>query len=323
IMWNLKFIDLRQLVCLARFPNVSMAPNIGRLILSNCEYLLEVDESLGSLKRLVYLDLSHCGRLKRPPLRIEMESLETLILSFCTSLERFPEFSRCMVKLSHMYSLSCCRIKELPSSIRYLSNLNVLNLRGCTDLENIPNSIYELQNLKRLFLGDCPKLQKLPNEFGRLQKLEELELAVRDDFVMYVGVPKSINMHSFTTLSSLKRLDLSLRQIGDEDFPKNLHGLSLVERLNLSGNHKLTKLPIGISHLSNLKHLDLNECSLLENLHGIPSGIEVLKASYCSSLENIEDLSREHVSLYKIWLHDCHKLLRDEESKRYLEKTLK
>ncbi|PWA81761.1 disease resistance protein (TIR-NBS-LRR class) family [Artemisia annua] len=300
IMWNLKFIDLRQLVCLARFPNVSMAPNIERLILSNCEYLLEVDESLGSLKRLVYLDLSHCGRLKCLPLRIEMESLETLILSFCTSLERFPEFSQCMihhldlqignhipVHLSTLLlRIDVCGSGEVAGGIRSIQFYG----RGVLD---------ESSNLKSLFLGDFPKLQKLPNEFGRLQKLEELEMAFRDDCMMYVGVPKSINMHSFTTLSSLKRLDLSLRQIGDEDFPKNLHGLSLVERLNLSGNHKLTKLPIGVSHLSNLKHLDLKECSLLENLHGIPSGIE------------------------KIWLHDCHKLLRDEESKRYLEKTLK
>ncbi|GKA75239.1 TMV resistance protein N-like protein isoform X1 [Tanacetum coccineum] len=322
-MLSLKFIYLQQLGCISRFPDVSMAPNIERLILSSCEYLLEVHESLGSLRRLVYLDLSNCGRLKRLPSRIEMESLETLILSFCTSLDRLPEFSPCMVKLSHINCRSCYRIKELPSSIRYLSTLNFLNLRGCMNLENIPSSIQELKYLKSLFLEDCPKLQKLPDEFGMLERLEELELGVRDDFVIYVGVPKSINMHSLTTLCSLKILDLNLRQIAEEDIPKNLHGLSSLERLNLSGNCKLTKLPTGISHLSSLKHLDLNECILLETLHGLPPGIEVLKASNCRSLQNIEDLAEEYESLYKIWLLNCQRLLEDKVSKIYLDKMLK
>ncbi|GKD71405.1 TMV resistance protein N-like protein [Tanacetum coccineum] len=56
---------------------------------------------------------------------MEMQSLETLILSNCSSLKRFLEVSPCMVKLSKIYLDHCNRIKDLPSSLRYLSGLMI------------------------------------------------------------------------------------------------------------------------------------------------------------------------------------------------------
>ncbi|KAI3754553.1 hypothetical protein L1987_54338 [Smallanthus sonchifolius] len=305
IMPNLKFIHLESCNCISSFPDVSGAPNIERLILFRCESLSEVHESLGSLKKLVYLDLSNCGRLQHLPSMIEMESLETLNIS-STGLERFPEFSPCMVKLSHIHSRSCHGIKELPSSIRYLINLNILNLEACSNLEKIPNSICELKHLKSLFLENCPKLLNLPKGFGSLENLQELHLEV------WISSAKFTSMHAFTSLCCLRKLDLNLRQIRDEDFPNNLHGLSSSERLNLTGNRELTRSPVSISHLSRLTHLELNNCVRLHSLHGLPLGIQVLMASGCSSLENIEDLSKKYESLSRIWFRDCHKLLGDE-----------
>lgn len=311
-MWNLKFIHLLDCGCLLRFPDVSGAPNIEMLILSRCENLVEVHESLVFLKRLVYLDMSDCGKLKFLPSTIETESLETLILSDCTSLERLPEFSLCMVKLSHIDFGSCFRIEELPSSIRHLSRLSFLNLNGCTSLTNIPNSICELKSLKTLHLHGCWKLRKLPNEFGRMENLEEL----------HIGQTESINFRALTNLCFLRKLDLSWCLIGDEDFPQNLHGFSALEELNLRDNHELIRLPTSFSHLSRLKYLELNGCRRLQNLHGLPSGIQVLKASYCSSLEKIEDLAKEHEWLYNIWLFGCTKLLQDQETEKYLDNML-
>ncbi|KAI3796952.1 hypothetical protein L1987_39639 [Smallanthus sonchifolius] len=140
-----------------------------------------------------------------------------------------------MVKLSHIDSSYCGEIKELPSSIRYLINLNFLRLKACSDLEKIPNSICELKNLKSLFLDECPKLKKLPEGFGSLKNLQELDLC---------SYAKLTNMHAFTSLCSLRKLDLRFRQIGDEGFPKNLHGLSSLEILILSGN------PVTYQHIS-------------------------------------------------------------------------
>ncbi|KAI3776408.1 hypothetical protein L1987_46189 [Smallanthus sonchifolius] len=193
---------------LTRFPDVSGAPNIESLIVSGCTKLVEVDESRAFLKGLVRLDMSGCENLKCLPPRIELKFLEILILSYCESLESFPELS-----------------------------------------EN----------------------------------------------------------HSW-------------QQIRDQDFPKNLHGFSSLEELCLSSNSKLIQLPASISHLSGLKHLDLNHCRRIQNLQ---SEIQVVKASNCISLEMIEDVSQEYEWMHKIWLFGCQKLLKDEDNERYLDNILR
>ncbi|KAK9062763.1 hypothetical protein SSX86_019953 [Deinandra increscens subsp. villosa] len=312
IMPNLKFIHLKGLVCLTRFPDVSGSPNIERLILSQCFNLVDVHESLGFLKRLAYLDMSNCISLKRLPSRIETESLDTLKLINCSSLERIPEFSPCMVKLSCLDLSGCHKIEELPSSSRYLSNLSFLKLDNCYSLENIPNSICELRGLKNLQLHGCSKLQKWPDQFRSMINLEELQL----------GNTRSFNFHDLANLPSLRKLDLISNQIGEEDFPINLDGFFSLEELRLSFNSKLVKFPTTISHLSRLKQLELDKCGQIESLH-LPSGLQVLTATNCTSLEKIEDLSKKYECLYKIWLCGCNKLLDDEESHNYLHKMLK
>ncbi|KAI3724337.1 hypothetical protein L2E82_36109 [Cichorium intybus] len=317
ILPNLKFIHLANLCSLIWFPDVSGAPNIERLILSFCLTLETVHKSLGSHKRLVYLDLNGCRNLTRFPSRLEMESLETLILSRCESLKRFPEVSPCMVKLSQINLYSCSGIQELPSSIGYLSSLSFLNLTDCSNLENIPNSVCELKYLKCLHLHNCMKLNYFPNNLGSMNMLEELRLG----FAYNIGRPQScIDFHSLTRLSSLRKLDLSWIQIEEESFPKNLDALASLEELYLSGNSELVQLPSIISHLSRVKLLELNECNRLESLCKLPSSIQVLKANDCVSLRKIGDLSTEGKWLYKIWLVNCHKLLEDEENQRYLDK---
>ncbi|KAJ9542430.1 hypothetical protein OSB04_028936 [Centaurea solstitialis] len=156
VMHYLKLIDLRDSFSFRTLPDFSWTPNIEKLILSNCCNLVKVHESVGYLRRLVYLDMNGCDNLKSLPSMIEMESLETLILSYCYSLEEFPKVSPCMVKLSS------------------------INLDGCENLKNIPNSICELKNLKTLHLYDCMKLQTLPEELGRMKKLEEIRLGFKD-----------------------------------------------------------------------------------------------------------------------------------------------
>ncbi|KAK1406555.1 hypothetical protein QVD17_41980 [Tagetes erecta] len=301
IMQNLKIINLHRAFALIEFPNVSAAPNIERLILTECHNLVNVHESLGFLEKLVYMDMRGCTKLKYLPPMVKMQSLETLILDNCYELE------------------------TLPPSLSSISNLKFLSLDTCLSLNNIPNSIHKLKNLITLCLQDCPKLKKLPEEFGSVEKIEELQIGLPRQFrkidPLELWRSKSISFHALRNLGSLKKLDLSLRQIGEEDFPENLHGFSALEELNLSGNSKLVHLPTSISHLSSLKHLELNMCGRLKDLHALPSGLEVLKAYGCDSLEKIKDLQENHVCLYKIWLYGC-KLLLNNENERQLDKML-
>ncbi|KAJ9539288.1 hypothetical protein OSB04_032021 [Centaurea solstitialis] len=288
---NLKFIHLHHSSFMESFPDVSGAPNVERLILSGCTKLTEVHKSLGTFRKLVYLNMSGCWKLKCLPSMIEMESLETLDLSDCYSLETFPEISSRMEKLSYIYLFECARLKILP------------------------NSICELKSLKILKLSLCMALQQLPKELGNMEKLQEL----------WLGSLRPSNINSFLTwtkLCCLRKLDLSCTQIEEHDFPSNFHAFSSLEELHLSGNSKLVRFPTSISHLSRLKHLELNDCRQLQNIQGLPSGIQVLKASNCISLKEIEDLTEEYVWLYKIFLPSCERLLDKQENKRYLDKMV-
>nr|GEV86082.1 hypothetical protein [Tanacetum cinerariifolium] len=221
-------------------------------------------------RQLVYLNMSGCKYLTNLPSMIEMESLETLILSGCFSLARFPVVSPLMVKLSKVYLDGSSRIEELASSISHLSVLSLLNLMSCNNIKYIPTSICELRHLKSLYLHNCTNLQKLPEELGSMESLEELLLGLPEMY-NYERLPPLIHFQSLKILCSLRRLDLSWRQIDEESFPRNLGEFFSLEELYLSGNCKLTHLPAGISQLSHLKLLEVSECSKLRVLNALPS----------------------------------------------------
>ncbi|KAJ9542510.1 hypothetical protein OSB04_029016, partial [Centaurea solstitialis] len=274
-------------------PDVSGAVNLERLTVIVCSDLVDdIHKSLGTLKKLAYLELRYCINLRYLPSMKEMPSLETINLTGCSGLKRFPEVSSSMVKLKNIY------------------------LNACSELEIIPNSICELKNLKVLHLQGCKSLQDLPKELGSMEKLEELMLG----FEKYR--PKqldSINLHALTKLCCLRKLDLNGRQMEEQEFPLNFHEFSSLEELHLCGNQKLVQLPGSISRLCSLKHLELTECEQLQNIQGLPSTIQVLKARDCLSLKRIEDLSKKYASLHTICLPGCERLLKN---KTYLDKML-
>nr|XP_043633008.1 disease resistance protein Roq1-like [Erigeron canadensis] len=287
---NLMYIDLKGCHSLERFPDVSGAPNIRFLNLAFCENMVEVDESVGSLKNLILLDMSRCHKLKCLPSMLKTKSLMTLNLCGCWSLKRIPEFSPCMVNLSNLLIRNCSEIEEVPSSIKSLSNLRNLNLTGCTSLKIIPNSISELKCLHTLGLCGCKYLQTLLD----FQSMESLEVLIID----------SINIHGLTNSRYLRKLEL-LGDLGDNDFPTNLHGLSSLEELFITSNSDLIQLPESISHLSTLKHLSICRCSRLQTLHGLPEGINVLTVKDCPSLKKIDDLNIKYKCLNSIQISGC------------------
>ena len=90
-----------------------------------------------------------------------MKSLKTIDLSYCLSLEKFPEILEVMEQLVEIY-LDFTAIKELPSSINNLTGLTILNLRGCGELKSLPSSIH-MGSLQTLILSGCLMLEKFPD----------------------------------------------------------------------------------------------------------------------------------------------------------------
>nr|KAJ0222943.1 hypothetical protein LSAT_V11C200062110 [Lactuca sativa] len=255
VLKNLKFLDfsyshLRTLDC-------GLLPNLEKLNLANCCHLVEFHAPIGSLTRLVCLDLSECILLKSLSFIKQLESLQqryqrttlsnwnlrklvSLDLNWCKNLKSLPQ-SICSLQHLKDLDLESCAIEELPEDIGYLESLEWLNLR-LTLVKHLPNSICMLKRLKTLLLSRCYVFEKLPEDLGLLESLEELSVTyckIRD-------VPSSI-----CKLKHLREFDLrccdQLKKL-----PEKVGSLKCLQVLDVQGT-SISHLPQSISLLKALK----------------------------------------------------------------------
>ncbi|PPD71116.1 hypothetical protein GOBAR_DD32004 [Gossypium barbadense] len=276
-----------------------------------------------SIKRLKLLNLRNCKRLRIFPSKIGNGSLQTLILSGCSNIDRIPEIVREMECLKEL-CLYGTGIKELPSSIGHLRSLMLLNLKDCSKLESLPSSIGGCEFLKTLLLSGCSKLKNFPESLRQLESLEELNLSetaitTPPSFIFHLknlkflsfqgckGPPYRVRSHwrfisrptprlstnSMTLklpvilsgLSSLKELNLDDCNLNDRAIPNDICSLSSLEILRLSDNNFVT-LPATLSRLSKLTSLVLTDCKRLKSLPELPASIK-LWIDGCVSLEAV------------------------------------
>ena len=298
-------MELSHSECLVEIPDLERASNLERLVLEGCTKLSSVHPSLSVLKKLVFLSLRDCIKLRDFPESIELESLQILILSGCSKLKKFPEIKGYMKRLSELF-LDGTAIEELPSSIEYATGLVILDLTNCKMLRSIPNGICNLKSLETLLLSDCSKLESLPQNFGKLKRLRKLYADripiralptsfadLRNLQVLSFHGCKGLNSPDFllppsSALGSLKDLNLSDCNIVDGSQLSSLGLLLSLKKLNLSGN-KFASLPSSISQFPQLTVLKLLNCRRLGALPELPLSIEVINAHNCISLETISN----------------------------------
>ncbi|XP_043692122.1 disease resistance protein RUN1-like isoform X2 [Telopea speciosissima] len=255
LLKKLKVLNLSHSLLLQRTPNFIRLPNLEKLILKDCNNLVEVHQSIGNLHKLVLLNLQDCRSLKNLPVTIcNLTSLENLTLSGCSKLDKLPE------ELGNMGSL-----KEL--------------LADRTAIKQVPFSMGHCRDLKSLslgwFKGSPPKSwHSFFSSWGSPSK-----------------VPDSFNIlpASFSLLRSLKSLILKGCNLSEGAIPSDLGTMSSLEVLNL-GYNNFCSLPANISCLSHLRSLQLRECRMLQSLPELPSSLEILYANGCTSLQSLPDL---------------------------------
>ncbi|KAF5444602.1 hypothetical protein F2P56_033722 [Juglans regia] len=235
---KLKVMDFSGSENLMMIPDFSGCPSLQKLIFEGCTRLDKVHPSIGALKHLILLNLKDCKCLRSLPHEINLESLNLLILSGCSSFSKFPEIGQ---NLSELY-LDGTAIEELPLSIQHLTRLTLLNLGECKKLSVFPSDICCLPALKTLILSGSTPTLSLRN--------------------------------FFSGLTSLVTLDLSDCNLLDGALPDDLSGLSSLEILNLSGNN-FTRLPDSISQQQKLKLLSLYNCKKLQLLPNLPSTTQI------------------------------------------------
>ncbi|KAG5609297.1 hypothetical protein H5410_020578 [Solanum commersonii] len=224
-LWNetkqfqsLRSINLRGSKILKRTPDFEGMPNLEYLNLEECTSLEEVNPSLKYCKKLTQLYLFYCTTLKRFPY-VNVESLKSLDLHKCYSLEKFPEILGRM-KPELEIDMSRSGIRKLPLSFFDLQPYLIeLDLSFMNNLVSLPTSICKLKVLVKLDVSNCSKLESLPEEIGDLEKLEKL----RASYTPIEYLPRSI-----AQLGALQTSDLShcMRLIQLPNFPQKLHTIA-------------------------------------------------------------------------------------------------
>ncbi|CAL2239095.1 unnamed protein product [Prunus armeniaca] len=144
LLSKLTSINLRGCQFLEKIPDLSRIPTIEYLILSDCARLVEIDDSVGLLDKLVELDLGGRFNLTR----------------YCERIQSFLEIE---VEMESLWSLdiSGSGVRELPSSFAYLTGLGKLYLAGCFNLTRFATA-FRLKSLEELDLRDCKRLESFP-----------------------------------------------------------------------------------------------------------------------------------------------------------------
>ncbi|XP_059429970.1 disease resistance protein RPV1-like [Corylus avellana] len=329
LLTNLETVSLLGCECLIESPEFLHTSRLKMLIFAGCTSLVEVHKSIGLLKRLVFLDLDGCKKLKSLPSNISnLEHLETLSLCGCECLIKSPEFLQTS-RLKMLILAGCTSLVEVHKSIGLLKRLVFLDLGGCKKLMNLPSNISNLERLETLLLPDCFKEDYIIKEYSK--KMTELKILYRNRAAItqqqsstsplrnpatyslsrcrgasssWIS-PNSSNCISvlpfiskLCSMTWIKKLDLSGRNLCEDDFPIEFGGLSSLHKLDLSRNN-FRNLPNCISCLPSLYKLHLNECTNLQSI-SVHIGVKQLSANGCTLLERVLPLANESLGPFSL-----------------------
>ncbi|PIA30458.1 hypothetical protein AQUCO_05500020v1 [Aquilegia coerulea] len=302
---KLRNLDLSR-TRIGKLPGWSMHSVMVQLILTECEYLVELPYL--ELQRLQVLDLSGSTKFKtfKNGSFDKLQRLKTLNLSE-TQVSNLPTLSQCS-ELRQLILRKCLNLEQLPHLIT-LEKLELLDLSGAisfkqfqdeslgkkeelhelnlteTRVVQIP-SLSECHNLCKLILGGCSKLEILPN-LEALSRLVVLDLS---------GAISLINFHYQSTglkYDYLQVLDLSGTQVSDLSF---ISGCIDLRQLSLKDCPNILTMP-RLDELTRLEKLDISRSKTIEL--SLPSRSKSLCQLVLSDCSNIQELTslKEHTRL--------------------------
>ncbi|KAG2405640.1 putative disease resistance protein [Vigna angularis] len=156
-------------------------PKLEVLIVSRCEMLnLNYESSIHRL-RMKFLHLEHCPKMHTLPQWVEgsVDTLRTLLILNCHSLEMFPEWLKTMSSLKRLHIVNCHKLLCLPSEMHSLTALDDLTIEGCPELcrkcEPQNGEYWSFINhIKRVSIGETRKGKLL------VRMLQQMRLRLRD-----------------------------------------------------------------------------------------------------------------------------------------------
>ncbi|KAK3118558.1 hypothetical protein QOZ80_9BG0701450 [Eleusine coracana subsp. coracana] len=224
------------------------------------------------------------GFTKKIPSFSCFHTLRVLHLGYCEWLENHHIECVCnMLQLRYLV-LHSNFISKLPEEIGNLQHLQMLNVKFCS-IQELPETVAKLRNLVWLYVSGV----KIPVRIGNMQCLEELScIRISNNCIKFVeglGLLRKLRCLAITVddpneteyhgrrrytralLSSIYQLgrhsleSLSLDYRGHEDFilDSTMGSCFTPERLRkLVIEKPLSRIPMWMSTLGNLTHLELN-----------------------------------------------------------------
>ncbi|GLT44772.1 hypothetical protein SLA2020_186490 [Shorea laevis] len=304
--------------------------SLQKLIIVECEELVEVEVGPVAMKSLKQIHIKSCGKLVNLPMISKLQSLEVLELQQCTKLKMIgddaPFTSTCLQELNiqNCHSLMsmpsadglsslqkieigwCEQLKSIGEDLSTATCLKELTITGCNGLTSIPN-LHGLSSLQKIDIGWCEQLKSIREDLSTATCLQELTITGCN------GLTSFPNLHG---LSSLQKIKIGwceqLKSIGEDlstvtclqeltitgcngltSFP-NLHGLSSLQKIEIGWCEQLKSIGEDLSTVTCLKGLTITGCSGLTsfpNLHGL-SSLQKIDIGWCEQLKSIgEDLS--------------------------------
>ncbi|XP_048320547.2 disease resistance protein RUN1 isoform X2 [Ziziphus jujuba] len=205
-----------------------------------------------------------------------IKNLRMIDLSYCESLIQIQNLCGA-INLEMITIQSCPSLVQVPSRFKNLNKLWYLDLHCCKNLkdgfENLP------LNIEYLSLNGTA-IEALPSSFRDFEKLEELDAGYAKNLTGGIeNLPLNIRV-------------LSLYGTAIEALPSSFRDLEELEYLDLGHCKNLTG---GIENLPlNLQTLFLIGCTRLKSIPVLPSGLDFLNASNCTSLETMSSWSDIH-----------------------------
>uniref|UniRef100_A0A7N2MTX8 Rx N-terminal domain-containing protein n=1 Tax=Quercus lobata TaxID=97700 RepID=A0A7N2MTX8_QUELO len=301
---NLKSIpkSLHTCISLQKFivfccPNLRYLPGVPSVIQHLEIILCGIDEQPSGLQfctSLQYLKISCCLNLKSIPESLHTYvSLQKFVVYRCPNLRYLPGVPSV---IQHLEIIGC-GIDELPSGLQVCTSLQYLKIEDCPNLKSIPDLGEVFHSLINLKLSNCPDLRlKLLRE-GRLKNLVISGFIEESDAFPILRYPsihaslKKLILLGRPTLNSLPneiQLFTALEELriqnfnGMEALPDWLGNLSCLQKLSLCYCKKLMDLPI--LHLTNLKHLHIDDCRNLEKRCAEGSSVEWFQIAHVPNI---------------------------------------
>jgi len=226
-----------------------------------------------------------------------------------------------LVNLKELDLMHSKELKKLPD-LSQATNLEVLVLLGCSMLTSVDSSIFSLPKLESIDLWGCESLTLLTSNsqfcnFSYLNldfcnNLREFSLISQNMKELRLGFTKvKVLPSSFECHSKLKSLHLTRSDI--EMLPSSFKNLTQLQHLDMNNCNKLRTIP---ELPPSLKTLEVSKCNSLQNLPKLPSSLKTLNAVDCKSLETVsfhstaDEQLTENKKRYLFW--NCRNL--DESS---------